>query len=176
MRENELMLKHQITPLFRERTPLEILEDLCEGRAAIRNRIIVPRIAGGSSTPAFASTPNTGSGIVSATLDTSLTAPTNVTTIFTAGASGSKVDQVQCQGLGTTSAGNVNLFLFRSATYYLIDQFPITVVTSSTTAVAFYLAHTYENLQLLNGDSLRVTNTVAGNQSLIQCTAFGGDY
>lgn len=170
------MLKHRLAPLFRERTPDEILGDLCDGRAKIVRGVIVPRLAGGATAPAFAATPNTKSGLVPATADTSLTAPTNATSIFTAGASGSKVDQIQCQGVGTTVAGVVNVFLFRSATYYLIDQFLISAVTSSTILLAFQAVHTYENLILDATDEIRVTTTVAGNQSLIQVTAFGGDF
>ncbi len=129
-----------------------------------------------ASAPAFAATPNVGVGLLPATFDTSLTAPSNTTTIFTAGASGSKVDQITVQGVGTTSAGVVNVFLYRSSTYYLFDQFLITAVTSSTTAVAYMAVHTYENLLLLSGDTIRVTTTVAGNQSIACCTADGGDF
>jgi hypothetical protein len=129
-----------------------------------------------AASPAFAATPNRGFGLVSATLDTSLTAPTNVTTIFTAGASGSKVDEIDLTGVGTTAAGVVNVFLYDGANYHLIDQFLVTGVTSSTTAIAFSAKHTYENLLLVSGDSIRVTNTVAGNQSLISCIASGGDF
>lgn len=171
-----MQLRHRIAPALRERTALELLDDITEGRVLVQRGLVIPKLAGGAAAPAFAATPNVGTGLVPATLDTSLTAPTNVTTIFSAGASGSKVDQIQCQGLGTTVAANVNLFLVRSGTLYLIDQFPITAVTSSTTAVAFFLAHTYENLVLVSGDVLKVTNTVAGNQSLINVTAFGGDF
>ncbi len=129
-----------------------------------------------ASNPAFATTVNTGSGLVNATLDTSLTAPTNTTTIFTAGASGSKIEEITMVGVGTTVASNVNVFRYDGATYHLIDQFPISAVTSSTTAVAFYLTRRYYNLFLKNGDTLRVTNTVAGNQSMIKVTAFGADF
>ena len=170
------MLKNRIAPVLRERDPVQILLDLMDERAEVRNGLIIPKISGGATSPAFAAPPNVGAGLVPATLDTSLTAPTNTTTVFTAGASGSKVDQVQCIGVGTTVAGIVNLFLYRSSTYYLIDQFAVTAVTSSTTAVAYALTHTYENLVLIASDQLRVTNTVAGNQSLIEVVAFGGDF
>lgn len=129
-----------------------------------------------ASNPAFTATVNVGSGLVNATLDTSLTAPTNITTIFTAGASGSQITEITAVGVGTTVASNLNIFRYDGATYHLIDQFPITAVTSSATAVAFYMTRRYYNLFLKNGDTLRVTNTVAGNQSMIKVTAYGGDF
>lgn len=129
-----------------------------------------------ATAPQFASTVNVGSGLSPATLDTSLTAPTNVTTIWTAGASGGKITEIVVQGTATTVAGVLNIFRYDGATYHLIDQFLITVVTSSTTAIAFRQNRTYENLVLKNGDTLRIAVTVAGLQSIMKVTAFGGDY
>jgi hypothetical protein len=128
-----------------------------------------------SASPSFSSTPKIGSGLVNATLDTSLTAPTNITTIVTAGSNGTQVFEVVIQGVGTTAAAVVNIFRYDGSTYHLIDQVLITAVTSSTTAVAFRTTRQYTNLILASGDSLRVTNTVAGNQSLIKVTAHCGD-
>lgn len=128
-----------------------------------------------SATPAFASTLNVGSGLTPATLDTSLTAPTNVTTIFTAGSSGSVIHEIVIQGVGTTVAGVLNIFRYDGSTYHLVDQVLISAVTSSTTAVAFRARRQYENLFLKNGETLRVSQTVSGNQSMLKVTAFGGD-
>lgn len=129
-----------------------------------------------ATNPAFATTVNVGSGLVPATLDTSLTAPTNTTTVFTPGASGSKIEELTVIGVGTTVASNLNVFRYDGSTYHLIDQFPITAVTSSTTAVAFYLTRRYYNLFLKSTDTLRITVTVAGNQSMLKMTAFGADF
>lgn len=129
-----------------------------------------------ASSPAFAATVNVGSGLVPGTADTSLTAPTNVTTIFTAGSNGSKIEEIICQGVGTTVAGIVNVFRHDGSTYHLIDQFIINAITSSTTAAAFRLTKTYANLVLESGDTLRVTVTVAGDVSLLKVTALGGDF
>ncbi len=129
-----------------------------------------------AASPAFAATPNVGAAMAPATLDTSLTTPSNTATAFTAGSSGSKVEEITVQGVLTTVAGVVNVFLHRGSTYYLIDQFLITVVTSSTTAVAYRQTRTYENLQLISGDTLQFTVTVAGLQSGFALTCYGGDY
>ena len=129
-----------------------------------------------ATAPAFAATVNNGSALASATFDTSLTAPTNIATIFTAGSSGSKCEQVTMQAVGTTVAGVVNLFAYDGSTYHLIDQFLVPVVTSSTLAKAWQSSHSYTNLVLKSGWSLRFTVTVSGLQSLIKGSAFGGDF
>jgi len=126
--------------------------------------------------PQFASTVNVGSGLAPATLDTSLTAPTNVTTVVTAGSSGTKIEEIVVQGVGTTAAGVLNIFRYDGSTYHLVDQFLITAVTSSTTAVAYRSNRTYENLMLESTDTLRITVTVSGLQSLLKVTCFGGDF
>ncbi len=127
-----------------------------------------------ASTPSFAATPILGAGLVHATLDTSLTAPTNVTSLFTAGASGTKVEEIVFQGVGTTVAGVVNVFAYDGTTHHLVDQVLVSAVTSSTTAVAWRAVRQYTNLVLPSASwVLRVTNTVSGNQSLIKVSAFG---
>lgn len=130
-----------------------------------------------AATPSFAATPKVGAGLVHATLDTSLTAPTNVTTIITGGSSGTKVEELIFQGVGTTVASVVNVFLYDATTYHLVDQVLVTAITSSTTAVAFRARRQYQNLLLPStSHSIRVTNTVAGNQSMIKVSALGADF
>lgn len=129
-----------------------------------------------ATAPKFASTPRVGSGLVSATLDTSLTAPSNVTTLLTGVAAGTKVEEIVVQGVGTTVAGVLNVFLYDGSTYHLIDQFSISAVTSSATAVAYRSVRQYTNLLLADNTwSLRVAQTVSGNQSMLKVTATGAD-
>ena len=118
-----------------------------------------------ATAPAYAATPNVGSGLVPATADTSRTGPTNTTTVFTGGASGSRVEEITLVGVGTTVLGVVCLFRYDGATYHLIDEFVVTVATPSTTVAAFRTSRQYANLLLKNGDTLRVTTQIAGNQS-----------
>lgn len=130
-----------------------------------------------ATAPAFAATPLTFSGLAPATLDTSLTAPTNVTTLATGVATGTKIEQVTLQAVGTTVAGVVNLFLFDATTYHLFDQFLVPVVTSSTTARAWQSSRSYTNLLLPSTSwSLRFSVTIAGLQSMIKVSAFGGSF
>ena len=127
----------------------------------------------------YAATPKVGSALLT-TADTSLTAPTTVGTVVTAGASGTRIDYIEIQGVATTVAGIINLFLFDGTNYILWNQVPVIAVTSGTTAVAFQaLLSSNSNanimpLTLPTGWSLRATTTTA--QTGIRVTAYGGDF
>jgi hypothetical protein len=116
------------------------------------------------------------SGNVPATLDTSLTAPTNVTTLGSAGANGTQVNEIVAQAVGTTVAGVLNIFAYDGSAYHLVDQLIVPAQTSSTTAPAWRASRSYFNFILPSGWSLRIAQTLAGNQSMIMVTAFGGDF
>jgi hypothetical protein len=124
--------------------------------------------------PIFATTPNIDSGQVSATADTSLTATTTYTTVFTAGASGSKIEEIVFQGVGTTLAGVVRVFVYNGSTVRLLWEEAVTVVSSSTTAATYRTSRQFDNLVLEAGWTLRVTSAVA-NQ-LIAVHVFGADF
>lgn len=132
-----------------------------------------------ATTAQYASTPAVGTALLT-TADTSLTAPTTVGTVLTAGASGSRIDYIDIQGVATTNAGLVNLFLFDGTTYHLWQQVPIQAVTSSTTAPAFTTtlsSNANANIMPLcipTGWSLRATTSVA--QTGIKLIAYGGNF
>ena len=127
----------------------------------------------------YAATPKIGSALLT-TADTSLTAPSTVGTVFTAGSSGSRIDYIDIQGVATTVAGLVNLFIFDGTNYFLYVQVPIIAITSSTTAAAFNATLSSNGnanilpINLPTGYSLRATTSVA--QTGIRVTASGGDY
>jgi hypothetical protein len=127
----------------------------------------------------YAATPKIGSATLT-TADTSLTAPTTVSTILTAGASGTRIDYIDVQGVATTVAGLINLFIFDGTNYILWAQVPVIAVTSSTTAPAFQStlsSNVNANLMPLiipTGYSLRATTSVA--QTGVRVTAMGGDF
>lgn len=132
-----------------------------------------------STSAQYASTPKIGSALLT-TADTSLTAPSTVGTVFTAGSSGSRIDYIDVQGVATTVASLVNLFIFDGTNYFLYTQIPVQVVTSSTTAPAFQAvisSNTNANIlpiNLPNGFSLRATTSIT--QTGVRVTALGGDY
>ena len=132
-----------------------------------------------SSSAQYASTPKVGSATLT-TADTSLTAPTTVGTVFTAGASGSRIDYIEVIGVATTAAGLVNLFIHDGTNYILWQQVPVIAITSSTTAPAF-VANLSSNsnsnvmpLTLPTGYYLRAAASVA--QTGVRVTAYGGDF
>jgi hypothetical protein len=126
-----------------------------------------------AAAPAYAATPVAWCGLVPATADTSWTAPSNVTTLGSAGSNGTKITQVDVIPAGTTVAGLVNIFLYDGSAYHLHESVTFTGATLSTTAGPVKQTYTYDNLVLPNGWSLRVTTTVAGNESLITVNAYG---
>jgi hypothetical protein len=129
-----------------------------------------------SANPAFAATVRRGSVLVPATNDTSFTAPTHVSTVCSAGASGSKIDEVRVLGVGTTVNGRVNLFRYDGTSYWLIDQFLITATTPAATVKVNEIVQGYDNLLLSSADTLVCTVMEASNESLLCVTAMGGDF
>jgi hypothetical protein len=127
----------------------------------------------------YASTPVFGSVNLTAA-DTSLTAPVTIGSILTAGASGTRIDYIEIQGVATTVAGLVNLFVYDGTNYILWQQVPVQAVTSSTTAPAFTVALSSNGnanimpLNLPTGYSLRAAISVA--QTCLRITAYGGNY
>lgn len=127
----------------------------------------------------YAATPKIGSATLT-TADTSLTAPTTVGTVLTAGASGTRIDYIDIQGVATTTACLVNLFIYDGSTYILWTQVPVIAVTSSTTAPAFAAtlsSNVNSNLMPLilpTGYSLRAAVSVT--QTGVRVTAQGGDF
>ncbi len=97
-------------------------------------------------------------------------------TFFTAGANGSRVNEIVVQGYqAAIAAGVVRIFISEGTEDegHLFDEFLITAVTGSTTAVMFRAARKYENLYLEAGDLLVATTSITQNFAL---HAFGGDF
>lgn len=129
--------------------------------------------------PAFASAIKIGAATV-ATAETNLSAPAQSALIVTAGASGTKIEEVVVHAMTTTLtpttvAGLVYLFVYDGTTYHLFDTIVITAVTASTTVPPFRTNRMYSNLVLPTGWFLRASQSIAGNASLLKVEAFGGD-
>ena len=74
-----------------------------------------------ASAPSYAATPAPWCGQVPASADTSTTSPSNFTILGSAGASGTKISQIDVVPLGTVSAGVVNVFAYDGTAYHLVD-------------------------------------------------------
>lgn len=126
-----------------------------------------------ASAPAYAATPVAWCGLVPGTADSSFTAPTNVTTLGTAGASGTKITQIDVIPVGTVVAGLVNVFAYDGSTYHLVESVLIAAATVNTTTQPVKQSFYYDNVTLpSNSWSLRCTTTVAGNVSLLEVNAW----
>jgi hypothetical protein len=93
--------------------------------------------------------------------------------VFTAGSSGSRVDEVNIVSTGTTTAGVVRLWVYTGSVYYLLSEVLVTAITPSTTQAVFNSTLTYNNLMLPSGYSLRATTN---NSESFNVIAFGGDF
>lgn len=125
-----------------------------------------------ATTPNFASTVRCSGASIS-TADTSRTAPTNVGTVLTAGASGSRIDEVTITAAGTSTANVVRLFIYTGTTYYLLMEVLITAVTPSASVDSFTTTLTFNSLVIPSGYSLRATTN---NAETYHVLAFGGDF
>lgn len=126
-----------------------------------------------ATSPQFAATPNIGSNVLSSSANASYTSPTNTVTVATAGANGTKIEEVVFIGTGTTVAGVVGLFLYDGTTYHFFDSILVSVITPSTTQTPFRQANTYSNLELKSGWTLVAASFVSSQ--LINVVATGGD-
>ena len=132
-----------------------------------------------STTAQYSATPVFGAALLT-TADTSLTAPTTVGTVLTAGASGTRIDFIEVMGVATTVSGIVNLFIYDGTTYTLWQQIPVVAVTTSTTAISFSSVTATNNtpnvmpMIIPTGYSLRATTTIA--QTGVKVIAYGGDF
>jgi hypothetical protein len=133
-----------------------------------------------ATTPTFAATPKAWAVTVPATADTSNTAPTNTATLVTAGASGSKIEEIRIVQVASTSvSGIVNVFLYDGTTYHLLEPVSVQAATLSTTVSNpsdQIFQQSYANLVIPSGWSIRVTVSVAGFASAFKVIAFGGDF
>lgn len=127
-----------------------------------------------ATAPSFAAAVLMGAASLSATADASYTAPANAVNIVTAGASGSKIDEIDFQGIGTTVLGTITVFLFDGTNYHLFDCISVPAIAASTTVAPWRYTKPYANLVLANGWSLRCSSTIA-NQ-LVKVSAFGGSF
>jgi hypothetical protein len=93
--------------------------------------------------------------------------------VFTAGASGSRIDEINIVSTGTTTAGVVRLWVYTGSVYYLLSETLVTATTPSTAQAVFSSVSTYNNLMLPSGYSIRATTN---NSESFNVIAFGGDF
>lgn len=104
----------------------------------------------------YASTPRSAVGQVSVA-NANRDGTGTIVTVFTAGASGSRVDDIWIVATGTVTAGVVRLFVNDGTNTRLWQEVMVTATTPSTTQQVFNTALFNQALILPNGWSLRAS-------------------
>lgn len=129
-----------------------------------------------ASTPAFTATPRIGVAAVS-TANTNRDGTGTIATVLTAGASGTKIEQVVVKADGDPADSIVVLFLHDGSNYWVFDELDAGNPTAgSATAVTYRAQAFYTNLVLPNGWSLRASITAAPTAGVVNVFALGGDF
>jgi hypothetical protein len=121
----------------------------------------------------YANTPRAALGQVS-TANTARDGTGTLATIFTAGSSGSRIDDIKIQATGTTTAGAVRLFLHDGTNARLYDEILVPAITPSTTVEAFSATLVNQAIVLPNGWSLRASTNNAETFNVLVTRA--GDF
>ena len=133
----------------------------------------------------YVATPKIGANFTNtaeANFTTTFKTPVNAVTVFTAGANGSRIDQVNVAGLGATVASQLRLFIYDGTNYRFLKDVAISAITPSTTTSAFNSSLcTQYNPELFpillpTGHSLRATLSTAQTNDGVMITAIGGDF
>lgn len=129
-----------------------------------------------ASNPAFAATVNNAAASVS-TANTNRDGTGTIETVWTAGASGGKIEEIVIKSDADPADCTVVFYLYDGAAFHVFDEWDIGDPAAGSATVASYReARTYENLMMKSGWSLRASVTVAPTSGVIQVHAFGGDF
>ena len=130
-----------------------------------------------ATTPAFAATPVVAAVATGTTASTTpFGTPSAPATVYTAPASGARIDEIDIVGLGTTSNNLIVIYVYNGTTYWPIKVIQTTAVTASATVAPFTTSVTFSNLVLTNASySIRVS-LFAADTSGYMVTALGGSF
>lgn len=130
-----------------------------------------------ASAPSYASVlPRVAVGVIStANTNRDGTGTGPATAIFTAGASGSKIEEIKVKARGTTTAGMVRIYLWDGSGTdgHLVEEVPVTAITPSATVETFEATLTYDNLFIPTGWSVTASTHAAETFGIL---IFGGDF
>lgn len=114
----------------------------------------------------YAATPRAAAAQVT-TANTNRDGTGTIVTVLTAGANGSRVDDITVTAVGTTTAGMVRLFVNDGANTRLWQEVPVSAITPSGTVQAFTTTLLNQALILPNGFSLRASTNNAETFNII---------
>lgn len=113
-----------------------------------------------ATSAAYAATPRSALAQVSAS-NTNRDGTGTIVTVFTAGSSGSRIDDITITATGTTTAGVVRLFINDGTNTRLWQEILVAAVTPSTTVAVFSSSLLNQALLLPSGYSLRASTNNA---------------
>ena len=127
-----------------------------------------------SANPNFASTPKVGKLLIN-TANTNRDGTGVISSIFAAGASGSRIDKVVIAANGTTTAGMIRFYISNGVTATLIFEVPVPALVPSATVQTFVSNQVGIPFPLVipSGYSLQASTN---NAEAFIITAFGGDF
>ena len=131
-----------------------------------------------STSAQYVSTPKCGVGQVSVA-NTNRDGTGTIVTVFSAGASGSRIDAIDLKAVGTTTAGMIRLFIHDGTNARLLTEVPVIAITPSGTLPSWEAQlNTNTMTQVLplvlpTGYSLRAATNNAETFNVI---ALGGDF
>ena len=133
-----------------------------------------------SAVPTYAGIPNVGTANLG-TAETEVKPPQHAVLLTTAGANGTKIEEVILQAVAasltpTSTASLVYVYIYDGTNYWLRDVLTVTAVTASATTAPFRLSKTYTNLWLKSGEALYASMSAAqGTGTSLDVTAQGLD-
>ena len=97
-----------------------------------------------------------------------------IVTVFTAGANGSRIDDISIDAVATTTAGVVRLFINDGTTSYLFQEILVTATTPSTTVAVWNTTLLNQAIIIPSGWSLRASTNNTETFNIIVTRA--GDF
>ena len=133
-----------------------------------------------ATSPQYAASVAVGAVLLNAT-ETNLQVPTAASVVLTAGANGTKVEEIVVQAskttlISTTVAGLVYIFLYAGSTYYNFYNFTVTAITGSPTVSGYRSSAVFNNLFLPSGWSIYASQSEASNAGVLEVFCLGGSY
>lgn len=129
-----------------------------------------------SSAPAFAATVATAAVSVG-TANTNRDGTGTIATVLTAGASGTRIEEIVVKADGDPADCTIVFYLHDGSNYHVFDEWDIANPGAPSATVASYReARKYDNLVIKSGWSLRASITATPTSGLVQVFALAGDF
>jgi hypothetical protein len=132
-----------------------------------------------NTTPIFPLSPIYRHAVVTAlTTDRTGATTTNLQTLITGAANGTKITQLGVKFQGTCVAGSILIFVTDTsgANLELFDEIQVTAVTANDTTPSFRSVNLYNDFQIASGQLVRVGMTTISSTIAATVFCMAGDY